>query len=402
MLTKNSVNKNILNSNIKSYPKTKNNSRPFLNQRKNSLFQKQNNKYHLRNSNSVQKGNLINSETFINKDKVNQLKSYLPYIPNKERQKAEDNFIDLIKAIVSTKKSDKNLISNISVKNKRNQRYKPRGYGYFEYIRENPILVKELDQNVYSKIIHDIDKKIDNQNDLNLENNTLAYSERKEYTLNKKNNLTESNLLTKNQSDYFQTQENQKNNGIIEGNLKIKIKNNSKEGDDLNNIKKDILPMISKKSQKQKDYHKSDIFYLVNDSFSKEKSSEQYLFKPNYSPRKLENNKKTNINEVGWEPKLEKNKSRIGCSSVAFNIITPGLKCLSPMKKEIDILNKNNFEKAPLISDYIDMCKPGDTGNRKDFNDIFEENKTVFHRKNYCASYSDLHHEYKDLVNNIF
>ena len=375
MLTKNSVNKNILNSNIKSYPKTKNNSRPFLNQRKNSLFQKQNNKYHLTNSNSVQKGNLINSETFINKDKVNQLKSYLPYIPNKERQKAEDNFIDLIKAIVSTKKSDKNLISNISVKNKRNQRYKPRGYGYFEY---------------------------NNQNDLNLENNTLAYSERKEYTLNKKNNLTESNLLTKNQSDYFQTQENQKNNGIIEGNLKIKIKNNSKEGDDLNNIKKDILPMISKKSQKQKDYHKSDIFYLVNDSFSKEKSSEQYLFKPNYSPRKLENNKKTNINEVGWEPKLEKNKSRIGCSSVAFNIITPGLKCLSPMKKEIDILNKNNFEKAPLISDYIDMCKPGDTGNRKDFNDIFEENKTVFHRKNYCASYSDLHHAYKDLVNNIF
>ena len=175
MLTKNSVNKNILNSNIKSYPKTKNNSRPFLNQRKNSLFQKQNNKYHLTNSNSVQKGNIINSETYINKDKINQLKSYLPYIPNKERQKAEDNFIDLIKAIVSTKKSDKNLISNISVKNKRNQRYKPRGYGYFEYIRENPIIVKELDQNVYSKIIHDIDKKIDNQNDLNLENNTLAY-----------------------------------------------------------------------------------------------------------------------------------------------------------------------------------------------------------------------------------
>ena len=72
------------------------------------------------------------------------------------------------------------------------------------------------------------------------------------------------------------------------------------------------------------------------------------------------------------------------------------------MKKEIDILNKNNFEKPPLISDYINICKPGDTGIRKDFNDIFEENKNVFHRKNYCASYSDLHHEYKDIVNNIF
>ena len=409
MLKKNSVNKNINHSSKNSYFTAKNNSRSSMNQRKNNIFQGQNNKYRLTNSNSVQKGNIINTETFINKDKINQLKSYLPYIPNKERLKAEDNFIDLVKSIVNSRNTDKNMISNISVKNKKNQRYKPRGYGYFEYIREHPILIRDLDQNVYSKIIRDIDKKIDNENDLYKENNTLANSNRKEYTLNKKNNLTEANLLSKNQFDYFQTQANNnkslekhKNEGIIKGNLKIKINDNNKEKDDINKINQDFLPMISEKSLKQKDYHKSDIFYLVNDSLSKGKSSEQYLFKPNYSPRKLEKSKKTNINEVGWEPKLEKNKSRIGCSSVAFNIINPDLKCLSPMKKEIDILNKNNFEKAPLISDYIDMCKPGDTGTRKEFNDIYEENKNVFHRKNYCASYYDLHHEYKDIVNNVF
>ena len=131
MLKKNSVNRNILHSHVKSYPTTTKNSRASLNQRKVSLSHGQNNKYRLTNSNSVQKGNIINSETYINKDKVNQLKSYLPYIPNKQRQKAEDNFIDLIKAIVNTSNSDKNIISNISVKNNENQRYKPRGYGYY-------------------------------------------------------------------------------------------------------------------------------------------------------------------------------------------------------------------------------------------------------------------------------
>ena len=157
MLKKNSVNRNILHSHVKSYPTTTKNSRTSLNHRKVSLSHGQNNKYRLTNSNSVQKGNIINSETYINKDKINQLKSYLPYIPNKERQKAEDNFIDLIKAIVNTSNSDKNIISNISVKNNENQRYKPRGYGYYEYILEHPIIIRDLDQNVYSKIIRDID-----------------------------------------------------------------------------------------------------------------------------------------------------------------------------------------------------------------------------------------------------
>ena len=54
-------------------------------------------------------------EVVVNNDKINKLKSYLPYIPNKERQKAEDNFINLIKAIVNTKNKDKNIDQNIPV-----------------------------------------------------------------------------------------------------------------------------------------------------------------------------------------------------------------------------------------------------------------------------------------------
>ena len=372
-----------------------------------NLSYRQKNKHSLTNSNSVQRSNLIkNQDPNLISDKINKLKSYLPYIPNKDRQKAEDNFIDLIKAIVDSRNSKQKFVQNISVKNNENERYRPRGYGYFEFIREHPVIIKDLDQNAYSKIIHDINKNIDNKKEDKKENNPVKNEDIKENTLSKKNNLTEANLF-ENKVQYFQIQINNnnerlKNNILNKSILKIQINDNNKEKIILENNSQNYLPIISESKTKPKDYHKSDIFYLINDSLSKEKTSEKYLFKPNYSPRKLENEKKTNINEVGWTPKLEKNKSRIGCSSVAFNIINPSLQCLSPMKKDIDKINKNNFEKAPLISDYIDMCKPGDTGLRKDFSDLLEENKNAFHRKNYCASYSDLHHEYKDLVNNAF
>ena len=64
----------------------------------------------------------------------------------------------------------------------------------------------------------------------------------------------------------------------------------------LHNFHKNYFPFINTTSQKLKDFHKSDIFNLINDDLSKGKSSEQYLFKPNYSPRKLEQYIKTNIN----------------------------------------------------------------------------------------------------------
>ena len=52
-------------------------------------------------------------------------------------------------------------------------------------------------------------------------------------------------------------------------------------------------------------------------------------------PQKIENSEKTQINEVGWSPKEETNKSRIGCLSVAFNILSPDLENFAPIKKRI-------------------------------------------------------------------
>ena len=97
MSNKNSVIHGILKSPMRSYASDNTKLNTNANKKTNNVSYRQKNKYHLINSNSVQKGNVINPlETDINKDKINKLKSYLPYIPNKERQKAEDNFIDLI------------------------------------------------------------------------------------------------------------------------------------------------------------------------------------------------------------------------------------------------------------------------------------------------------------------
>ena len=415
MSNKNSVIHSIIKSPMKSNTKEDFKSKIKLKKKVTTLSNKNQNKYNLTSSHSVQKGNIINNlETSINKDKINQLKSYLPYIPNKERQKAEDDFIELIKNIINSRNSKKKIMTNISIKNYQNDRYRPRGYGYFEYIRDHPTYIKELDQNSYSKIIHDFNfnKNIENSQENFKEKNKMRNDNRKEISLaDKKKNLTETDIFANKNLNYFQTQvnnsnniENTRNNGLKIGNLKININDNNKEKIfKENNNRNNILPTIGdKKTINQKDFHKSDIFYLVDDDLSREKTSEQFLFKQNYSPRKLGKEQKTTLNEVGWSPKVDKNQSRIGCSSVAFNIINPSLKSLSPMKKEIDKRNNNNFEKPPLISDYFNMCKPGDTRLRKDFSVKLNENKGIFHRKNYCASYSDLYHEYKYLVNSVF
>ena len=110
----------------------------------------------------------------------------MPYIPNKERQKAEDNFINLIKAIVNTKNKDKNIDENIPVKNNINERYRPRGYGFYEYIREHPLIIKDLDQNVYSNIIHNINKTIANRKEYNKDNNETSNINSKELSFIKK------------------------------------------------------------------------------------------------------------------------------------------------------------------------------------------------------------------------
>ena len=348
------------------------------------------------------------------------LKNQMSYIPNKERQKAENNFINLINALVNSKKTSIND-NNFFNKKQNNIPYKPKGYNYYEYIRMHPIIINEDENNIYSKIVNDLQKKTEIEKSNNNNQMNKSYKNSNSLTIDKKYNnipLTEGNdkikinsILSKSYKNLNTINNNNKDsNDILNNDRKIHKTIDYDDNYSRSKIINNILPDINNKpintndnyNNKQKDYKQSDIFYLINDNLSKNKSSEQYLFKKNYMPPKIDNEKKTSIIKAGWLPKFQSNKSRISCSSVAFNIISPGLKNTSPMKKDIDLLNKNNFEKSPIMSEYVDISKPGDTPIRQDYYDKLNENKNVFHKKNYCAAYNDLHHEYKDLINKLF
>ena len=359
---------------------------------------------------------IIYSPIHSTNNKNNILNDKMSYIPNVERQKAESNFIKLINGLINSKKTNNdNYLYKKIFENKKNIPYKPRGYRYYEYIREHPVIINDDDDNIYSKVINDIKKDTETDNNYNKEFNKSYKSFNKltknQFTLNTsslddKNSIKLKQIIKNNYED---------TNTISLDNDKFsevpKSDRLNHKSIDYNDITKsnNIFPKINikihntnHKNNNQKDYKKSDIFYLINDKLSKDKSSEKYLFKRNYFPKALESEKKTSINEVGWSPKGHKNKSRIGCSSVAFNILSPSLKSFAQMKKDIDLQNKNNFDKAHLMSEYIDMCNPGDSNLRDEYTDKFNKDQNVFHKKNYCAAYNDLHHEYKDLVNNVF
>ena len=393
-------------------------------------------------------------------DDLKYIKDDMPYIPSIEKQKSEINFINLVKAL--SKSSSKEKSNNDSKENIFNinksveDPYKPRGYNYFSYSREHPELI--LDNKNYLKIIYDLNLK-NNVNDKINDNNNERYLSHKneinhEY-INKYNNDNHKDKISlirtiksNNQLDikdkvmpisqsceryiytlnnnYYDKMDNNHDN--LKSKRKfININNNNLESYnkiDKNNSNNEtsIFPLIhsgnfgdsnstrnyeSKKNNGIKfltnnDYTKSDIFNLKDDNLSKIKTSEKYLYKKNYKPLSIDLQKKTNINNVGWCPKELKNKSRISVSSVEFNILCPNIKNISPTKKDIDTLNKNNAYKANLMSEFVDKCKPGDTVLRKDYNNTLKQNKNIFHRKNYCASYNDLHHEYKDLILDLF
>ena len=390
--------------------------------------------------NKEKKKNFPNQKTPMKKALNDVLKDKMSYIPDIERKKSESDFISLINALVNTQQKRHNTCNNIFIKSKKDIPYKPKGYDYFEYIHQHPTLISEDDDNLYSKIVNDLkmhpesdnyrynhkdqpitlNRLIKNKKMLNdsssEENNKkiqlkplIAQSHKFMHKLDFSNdNNKKLNIDSKN--DFSDIEENNKisksdrlNYKTIDYNITpnkyvFPIINNLKEL----HFKERLINNNSNSTRNQKDYRKSDIFNLINDDLSKNKSSEKYLFKKNYMPQIIENDKKTSIVRVGWSPKSTKNKSRIGVSSVSFNILNPEVKNFSPIKKEIDSMNNNNFEKPPLMSEYVNMCKPGDSSVRKDFLDEIKNNQNIYHRKNYCAAYCDLHNEYKDLINDMF
>ena len=370
-------------------------------------------------------------------------KDEMPYIPSKEKQKCELNFIRLIKSLmdINQKKTNQKNDNCLNIKTSTEDPYKPKGYNYYSYSREHPTLIK--DGKEYIKIVQELNKISDNNNNKinekrclsysNINNNEIEKNNIKLYNSNSDINVDEINdkneindTLDNNNSNNKRTIPISKYNSryvhtINNDNLMYSRDENYNDEIKFNTIKN--LPIISSRQyqnsfqndsknknntnnnvKKKEDRHYSDIFNLKNsnNNFFKDKNKGFFLYNRNNIPMKDCIEKKTSINEVGWGPKDHNLKSRINTSSVAFNIISPSFKSISPTKRDIDIINNNNSYKSNLMSEFIDMCKPGDSELRKDYINKLNANKNIFHRKNYCSSLYDIHHDYKDLILDVF
>ena len=429
---------------LKSRSKLDKRKNRYISNSKNSNKNIQNN-FKAIESYSVKREKKINFSNFKTplKNTLNDiLKDKMSYIPDIERKKPESDFIRLINALVNSQPKRHNTCNNIFIKSNKDIPYKPKGYDYFEYIHQHPNLISEDDDNIYSKIVNDLKKHPESDNyrynnraqpitlnrlikhnnmlnDLSSKENykkielkpLMAQSHKFLHKLNFSNDNNK-NLNLDSKNDFNDIEENKKISKSESGRLNYKtidynITPNKNIFPIINNLKElhfrdRLISNNNYSTRKQKDYRKSDIFNLINDDLSKNKSSEKYLFKKNYMPQIIENDKKTSIIRVGWSPKSTRNKSRIGVPSVPFNILNPEVKSISPIKKEIDSMNNNNFEKPPLMSEYVNMIKPGDSSVRKDVLDELKNNQNIYHRKNYCAAYCDLYNEYKDLINDMF
>ena len=189
-------------------------------------------------------------------------KNEMPYIPSKEKQKSELNFILLIKTLMdnnqknTSKKNDNNLDTNKSIEDP----YKPKGYNYYSYSREHPTLVN--DSKDYIKIVQELNTRCDNKDN---EKRCLSYS-------NINNNEIDNNEINNNIKLYNSISNIRVNKNRNESNInKLKAINSNIELNDSldnNNIKnKEIMP-ISKFNSRYSRYSHT----LSNDNILKTKN----------------------------------------------------------------------------------------------------------------------------------
>ena len=347
----------------------------------------------------------------------------MPYIPDKIRQKSEQNFITLVKELVKTKqqnsvkntlKNQKNAKSDLSeiCENSRTDPYKPIGYNYFVLSRIHPELSSNKSKNydtIQQKLKIELDNESNNYYKFNNKLSTfLNRNVKNDYNhsikLNKIINLSKDNLKDENKSNNENTfniaAESYRSSESNNNNRYNNTDDNSNKNQQLNDLPKISLDKnkcnntIFNSNNKKSVFFKSDIFNISEDW--QKKVGEKYLNNKNYFNYKR-SLPKTNIVEVGWYPKdNKKNRSRIGCTSVEFNILNPSLRSNSSTQKEIDKLNNNHFFKTPLISEYVNIAKPGDNGIRKEYLEQLRQNRNVFHRRKFCDCCDDLTNEYKN------
>ena len=130
----------------------------YSNSTKKDNYNRQNDYNTIDNSYSVRKVNLLQPKTPLNNDLNNISRDKMSYIPDIERKKAESNFINLINSLVHRKRNEPNIYDNIFLKSQKSEPYKPKGYNYYEYIREHPVIINDDNDNMYFKALNDLQK----------------------------------------------------------------------------------------------------------------------------------------------------------------------------------------------------------------------------------------------------
>jgi len=186
------------------------------------------------------------------------------------------------------------------------------------------------------------------------------------------------------------------------------IRDKSRQSDIFFNKPPSILEdEYNHKSLYYKDHQNSDIFLNKNDMESILKNGETYLFKPN----KIESYTNSRESNSKWMAKTNI-PTLLNHVSTEYNIINPGNKGISKTKNKIliDCENKknpnfecvNNFNpiyRQKSLCEFIDITRNGAPNPGKDYLKAYNSSKDAFRlRSEVCGTLGDLHHTYKELI----
>ncbi len=266
----------------------------------------------------------------------------------------EEMFNNRIKNYI--KKDFENVAIENVISSSSNDKYKPNGYVFRDFLIKNP---KYLKPNILSS---NPEKKLKKM---------LTYNEIKK-------NANQTQIQ-------FDTEDN--------------IKNKTIEQQFYNTD----YPKVNKRQEELFKHKGSDIFNLRQDGFFNNKSGEKYLFK---TINNTENNKEkvymTNGSNSNWAPKIPKKLNHIGYSSVNFNILVPNIKSISKTKNDIENNDKCN-NKVKSLSEFIDLCRVSATNKSENYEKLLNQDKSCFRKRNNIgANFLDMHNSYRECIPHPF
>ena len=368
------------------------------------------------------------------------------------RKSNEDIFAEKVKNIINKELGDSINLNNIFSQSLKNDRYKPKGYPYFEFVnkhhnmykkfflnkqinkdnfKEKNIIVNENEKNIMNnsskylmnnqninennegrnlnniqidevnnnkeKKIRLEKEKIQNLNEKKQKNNNINENEINKYENNHNINYNE-NIKNdnKNEDEYFKKEDISQlnhNNSLQDNNNNYNTNHNLKT----NNSSSILYPILSEKDEIKYKYYESDPHNLKNDTLFKNKSGEKNLFRNNFQLKDFDNKLHiTSDSNSSWIPKIPKRITYNNLSSVKYNIISPLRRSIFKTREEISGLKIANRVKS--VSQFVDIS----SNKTQNLNELFENSikvKNWFMKRNQVASnQGDLHHTYKEII----